>query len=490
MVLANPRVSSSPANKQLVKCLVLMLAGASGACSSESINDTGLRVSVCHRELFGAELTDVRLTDLSDHKSHGDYVAQLVVDRLSTGGDSIHFRRVTDALAVARSGRLERNEITSAACRITISVAPGTLRGSTAASADPLFELFPLVIDVPDITIQGALRMGINSSGRATGIGSTADVTTFAPSPGLRLLGTSSRTAVAERIIIVNGHPDGSKGNGAVIEGFAFQSGQANPDSTGGQGILTMRVADVIIRGNRFEGGFNSSIDLQASRARVEQNHLSGIGSSCDICLAGPGDYVVRENTVIGGGIPGVLILPAVSIPVPAMVEPFILPATSLVTAVVSNNEVRGHSRRPVGVGLRVGAIGVDAWTVAGTSKISFTGNSLIGNTFGIIIEGAFINPADLTRRKGDIEVATSGNVITGSCQNNLLVALSNSQTGLGIANNPSLANSVFSLTLGADLPWANAWYANAPGNGNTLMVNGAAIPNGFVHSYNAARVC
>jgi hypothetical protein len=64
---------------------------------------------------------------------------------------------------------------------------------------------------------------------------------------------------------------------------------------------------------------------------------------------------------------------------------------------------------------------------VAGTSNVTFTDNDLTNNTFGIIVEAAFVRAG--TRRRGDITLSTSGNTITGSCQADLLVALSASPT-------------------------------------------------------------
>lgn len=477
------------ANRRLLtRALAFGLAVMVVACDPDVSNPTGPLVSVCHIEGSVGSVTDILLTKLPEHRRHGDYLTLLEVDKAGPKGDSIHFTRVTDALAAASAGRAARGETTKAACRITISVAPGLLKGSTSLPADPGIELFPLVIDVPDITLRGAMKMEVDAAERATGVALPGDVTTFAPSPALILKGTSSMTSVSERIIVVNSHPAGSSGDGAIIEGFAFQSGRAATDTTvGGVGIGTLRARGLVIRGNRFEGGFNSSIDLQASSALVERNHLSGRGSSCDLCLAGPGDYVARNNRILGGGIPGILILPTGSFPVPDGVEPYTLPATALVTAVITNNEVKDHLRKPVGVGLRVGAVGVAASSVAGTSKVTFTGNNLVNNTFGIIIEAAFLSA---TGRRGDIEVTTSGNSFSQSCQNDVLVSLSPSQTGLGIQNQLYLQNSTYNLRLGPDVPWEKAWYANAPGFGNTLTVNGETIAGGSRAVYNASKVC
>src|SRR6185503_6270558 len=101
----------------------------------------------------------------------------------STVGDSIHFTRITDAVNTVRAGRITRGELTSALCRITIQVAPGTFTGAYGQSSDATKETYPIVIDVPDVTLKGAMVMQVDAAGRATGVAQTGDVTTFAPSP-------------------------------------------------------------------------------------------------------------------------------------------------------------------------------------------------------------------------------------------------------------------------------------------------------------------
>jgi len=109
---------------------------------------------------------------------------------------------------------------------------------------------------------------------------------------------------------------------------------------------------------------------------------------------------------------------------------------------------------------------------------------------FGILIEGAFISRTDTTQRRGPIEVTTSGNTFTQSCQNDVLVSLSNSQTAIGVATGPSLLNSTYNISFGADIPWDKAWFSHPAGTGNTLIVNGLNIANGSRHAYDATRSC
>lgn len=448
------------------------------------------KVAICHVQGVNPEILEVSMAALPAHEAHGDYVARLEVGGGDPSDDGVHFDRITDALGAARATRIAHGELESAACRVTIVVAAGVRPATTAVSSDPAVEQLPFIIDVPDLTVRGALQMQVDETGRATGLGNETGTTTIAPSPALIIVGgMGSMSGAPEPIFIVNAHPVGPKGHGAVIEGFTLQSGRGPIDvSTGGFGVLAMRVDDLIVRGNRFDGGLSSGADLRASSALVERNYLSGRGSSCDLCLAGPGAYVARDNRMIGGGIPGVLILPTVLLAVPAQVEQYQLPASATITADIMNNEVRDHTRVPVGVGLRVGSVGVGAPDVAGLVQVRLTDNLLVNNTFGIIIEAGF--PRDATLRRGDIELKTNGNVMRGSCQHDLLVSLAAGQTGLGLSAMPYLLGSSFTLTFDGDLSWAEAWYSHPAGFGNSLTVNGAAIPNGAQRNYDPTRLC
>jgi hypothetical protein len=251
--------------RPLAFCLFLTTLAAS--CTTDSVSAPVAQITVCHVSGTTGTLTQINVTDLASHKSHGDYVAALSVDPTNTPGDSIHFTRVTDAVNAVRAGRILRGELTAAACRVTITVAAGTYAGSAADSPNPKFEKFPIVIDVPDVTVSGATVMNTSASGRATGVAASSPASTFAPSPALIVEGgSSSQQGVSEEIFVVNGHPAGSRGDSAVIEGFVFQTGRSLTDTTtGGQGVLSMRVNGIVIRGNRFEGGFTEAIDLRAS---------------------------------------------------------------------------------------------------------------------------------------------------------------------------------------------------------------------------------
>ncbi|MDQ2768077.1 MAG: hypothetical protein M3Y30_13075 [Gemmatimonadota bacterium] len=447
------------------------VSGAIAAASS---------VAICHRSGPFGVIINVPLSQLASRLSAGDYVAQLFVNHdLNQASDGIHFHRIGDALAAVHTGRLARGELERAACRITIAVAPGVFHVTATDSTSPSLDHVPLVVDVPNITLRGALVMRLDASGRATGEGTTALATTISP---IEPLAFDDVTGASLGLIVVNGHPHGSAGNSFQVEGFVFQSNQLAEGDEGGQGITSVRVKNLDIRGNNFEPGFTESIDLRATTAAVEHNHLTGTAGSCDICLAGPGAYLATGNRLLSGGIPGFLIVSAFGLPTPNVAEQYDLPEFSRTWAEVWNNEVQDHSRHPVGVGIRLGAIGVGAPSVKGDLHAKIHDNLLVNNRFGMIFEAAF--PDAEGALKGNIEASIYRNTFRGSCEANLLIALTRHTTALGLTDFPWLENSTYRVSLNGNLRMSDVWYGNEAGHGNTLIVDGHTIPAGTRQSY------
>jgi hypothetical protein len=424
-------------------------------------SQTGVRV--CHRTGSSGTIITVPASELPEHLKQGDYLTNLAVSHGSQPQDGAHFGRISDALAAARSGRLKRGEFRAAACRVTIAVAPGVFRGTVIETGDPDVEVFPLTVDVPKITLRGALVMQLNASGRATGASLTHQATTLVLQPGA--------DGFAPPIVLANAHPSGSAGHGLTVEGFAFQSGNG-----GGFGVFSMRTKGLVIRGNRFEDGFGFMLDLRASGAVIERNLMRG-ALSCDVCLAGPGAYRVTGNRILEGGIEGIA-FGAFAGPFNLVggVEPLDVPAGSAISVDITNNEVRDHQQLPAGGAIRVGGISPGVPDVRGTAHVTIHDNLLLNNLFAVVLDAGF--PVPDTKLRADFDVTLAGNILQRSCQADLYVAFTRHSDGLGTGGT-FLEHSTYRLTLNGNLPFRDVWFRNPPGFGNALVVNGRTIPNG-----------
>jgi hypothetical protein len=297
--------------------------------------------------------------------------------------------------------------------------------------------------------------MPTDSKGRATGVtGSAAAglISTLRASPGLISIKTGNTLdKYAEPLIVVNAHPTGPRGDGAIIEGFILQSGN-DPDAVvGGNAVWAMRVKDLVVTGNQIEGGFSEPIEMRSSTGRVERNLLTGKGGSCALCMFGPGDYKVTGNRQVGAtGRLSVLFFPAIFAAVPPNVEQVVLPAEALVTGEVTNNEFRNHQEVPFGIGVRVAAIGPGAPNVVGTARVVVQDNDLSDNRFGIVAEAGFL--VANTAQRGSIDLTVKGNLLSGSCQTGMLVALNSQATAIASQSGLSTRNSSYAAPRSAAL--------------------------------------
>ena len=458
------------------------------ACGENGTAPAGETLSICHLSGTTGALMDIRASEMRDHLDHGDYVAGLTVRRGSAlNGDGIHFARITDALASARAGRMLRGETTDAVCRITIAVAQGTYQGSANDTINAGLEQLPITIDVPRITLRGAFVMPTDNKGRPTGTAGAAAssaITSIMSVPGLVSIKTGNTLdKYAEPLIVVNAHPAGPRGDSAIIEGFILQSGNGPDVLVGGNAVWAMRVKGLVVRDNQIEGGFSEPIEMRASEGRVERNLLIGKGGSCALCMFGPGDYKVVANRQVGAtGRLAVLFFPAIFAAVPPNVEQLTLPASALVTGEVTNNEFRNHQEVPFGIGVRVAAVGPGAPDVAGMARVLVQDNDLTDNRFGIVAEAGFL--VANTGQRGSIDLTLKGNLLGGSCQTGLLVALNSQATAIATQTGLSTRNSSYTIALGDNIPWSDVWYSHPPGTGNTLMVNGQPVANGSRAAY------
>ena len=230
-VIASLAIGSACADRPTEPTAAVSRVTSSSALGARADGAGQEKVAICHFSGEGARIVSVALPALDAHVEHDDYVAGLVVDKRYVGvADGIHFGRIGDAIAAARASRLAHGELETAACRITIAVGPGVFAGAATPNADPASELFPLVLDVPDVTLTGSFVMQLDGRDRATGAAYGAEATVIAPSSPLPVTAN-----VSLPVFVVNGHPAGSKGNGVVIEGFVLRSGHTGVGANAGE---------------------------------------------------------------------------------------------------------------------------------------------------------------------------------------------------------------------------------------------------------------
>lgn len=466
--------------------VALLAIGLAAACSRDTptgvtidpVGDHTPKIDVCHHSGASANIVSVSVNSLPAHLAHGDYVTTLYVSHASDSPvDDWHFRRIGDALKAVRAVRVAGNELVNAACRITVMVSDGVYEGTVTGDSSGDIEQFPLIVDVPDVSLHGVFEMELDSDGRATGdTDPYGGETTLQPMEPLPTIGGAPIP-----IILANAHPDGSAGNGLTVEGFVFHSGHDPDMDFGGQAVLSLRATGLVFRGNRFEGGFDQTLDLRAGDAEVQGNSFWGT-ADCDICLSGPGNFTATDNRVRAGGIAGIILSGAVNLPVPPGIEPFESPATAETRFSVSNNEVDDHTMVPVGTGIRVDAVGVGAPNVYNTIHADVLENQLTNDRFGVIVHAGF--PVAGTALRSDVDVTLYGNHSLRTCEASLLVSFSRHQAALGLKTLPALVNSTFRVVLAGDQSWNDAWYSNPAGLGNTLIVDGTTIPSGTRQFY------
>ena len=480
------KIRNSRRAAQTVAITSAAMLGALLSSCSDTVAPVGETLSVCHVAGATGTLIALPTSQLIEHRAHGDYIARLTVRKTSAlNGDGIHFARITDAVASARAVRMLNSETSTAKCRITIAVGPGVFTGSVSDTVNSSFEALPITIDVPDITLIGSLVMPIDGDGRAIGTQNADAASTLIASPGLISIKTGNALdKYAEPLIVVNGHPNGPRGDGAVIEGFILKSGnEAASAVVGGNAVWAMRAKGLIVRGNQIEAGFSEPVEMRASVGTIERNILTGKSGSCALCIFGPGEYQVTANRQVGQtGRLGVLVFPTIFTAVPPNVEQLVLGATAAVSATVTNNSLRDHQEVPFGIGVRVAAIGPGAPDVIGTAKVVVRDNDLSANRFAVVAEGGFL-VANTTLR-GSIDLTLKNNILSGSCQAGLLIAFNGQSTAMGLQSGASTRNSTYSITLGDDIKWSDVWYSHPVGTGNTLMVDGQPVPNGSRAAY------
>jgi hypothetical protein len=183
------------------------------------------------------------------------YVAASAANN-GTGSASSPYRRITDAVLRARGDR--QSAVIPLSETIVIHVAAGTYAGSFTNSNKHV-EMLPIVINVPNVVLQGATALAVDSSGLPIGVANNG--------PESTIVSNDNPKDLSAALVTVTHTTDGGAGNGVTIRGFSFSG------IKGLMGIIVDHVTNFAITGNYMYGSY-SNIYTRAAIGSVTGNLL------------------------------------------------------------------------------------------------------------------------------------------------------------------------------------------------------------------------
>jgi hypothetical protein len=204
----------------------------------------------------------------------------------SNGSGSLQhpYWRITDAVTRARNDR--RNAVIPLAETITIHVAPGTYIGSFF-NTGPHIEPLPIVLNVPNLVIQGSTALDLDSGGLPYRVAKNTAQSVLAADADL-----NDYTAA---LITITRTTDGSAGDWVTVTGFTLHV------EVDFQGVLADHVSHFRIMGNSIDGAF-LNIYTRAATGTIEGNLLSHSDTIGCLSEGGTGQFP-SQVSVIGNRI-------------------------------------------------------------------------------------------------------------------------------------------------------------------------------------------
>jgi len=426
------------------------------------------------------------------------------------GTPAAPMRRITDAVARARSDRA--GDDLPAGGGIRIHVAPGTYTGSFSSPPTPQTEVFPILVNVPRSSLEGATVLTRDAAGLATGAQAGTE-TRLAPYFGF--------LATTQCLVLVGRTTDGGVADRASVTGL-FLDGIAPQYFS--CAVFVDRVSGFAIRDNLVQyTGFG--VMTRLASGTIERNLLQNDGESGAFVMGGsldqPAVVTFRGNRVQKNGH-GLMAkaIGWVSAQITAGANAFVLPPIqtlydrtvpadllnlpdTLDVSIVGNE----FSQNPR-LGLRLAATatigdtsscsdGVDYQTNGASQPVTAVlhaevrGNSFLSNQpyYGLGIEPAFPCSADPRAHHFDVHSRFLANLYAANGAGNALFTFARWSVTLGFDAVPADYKYVEGSTYDIEDPLgelAGFDYDNpaldpvtsAP-LGNTLRVNGAEIPPG-----------
>ena len=419
------------------------------------------------------------------------------------GSSARPYWRITDAVLRARGDR--RNAVIPAKERITIYVAAGTYYGSYDAQklgANPQWEMLPIILNVPNLTLSGATVLDADAQGLPAGVHAGLET----------ILATKDSHLVdaLHALIVIAGTTDGSAGDGVTVNGFDLQQkqgGSSDPIRT--FGLWVERVSDFEIRGNVFVqtpiglGTRLASGVVQGNFFNASELGLIITGGSivqpAVVTIAGNRAIGQSEGGLILSGVAGLasLALGANTVTLPLLQKTFDrrdpqdrrnIPDT--LSAIVTGNEVsdNGHFGARLW-GYTPSKYSTTDGTLTSVLNATLTGNSFLRNgDYGIAVDAGWAD------RSFPLTLSTA---FTGTFQGNLFSANGRGpalftfttfwvSVGLNFPKYDKFQNQSFYQITDLDAELTGFDYDNPttdPFDGttlsNTLIVNGTVIPPG-----------
>jgi hypothetical protein len=396
--------------------------------------------------------------------------------------------RITDAVTRARSDR--QSAAIPPGETIVIHVAPGTYVGSYSPPGSATqVELLPIVLNMPNVVLNGATVLSLDAAGLPTGIAPGTQETILASTDPL---GSSKQMVVA-----IISTTDGGVGNNVTINGFTFDQPQFNHF---GNAIFVDHVSGFAIWGNWMRNA-SKQVDIRFSSGSLEGNLITDSPNGPGVFVAAgstsyPAQVTVRTNRSIRNGEHGLQVIATTQ-----NVDPD-LGRNKLTALPVSLTKSEAHSLDVTiigndlsengNLGLRLMIIspsysfnpGDDAFPPTLTANV--VGNRMNGNgNYGLDVEGGETFTAGSKTFSGAFEGVFLENQLVGNGRNGTIFTFTSGNTA---PNDSSiyLQHSIFqAFDLDGEL--AGLDYANPlndPIDGtplnNTLLINGIIMPSGI----------
>jgi hypothetical protein len=432
------------------------------------------------------------------------------VDAAATqnGDGSRHrpFWRITNAVVRARALREEESHHEEG---IVIHVRPGTYVGSydPAHLADnPRLELLPIIINVPDLSLEGGTELDEDEDGLPTG--------TY-PLEGETLLITDQPLTRGRVLLLIAKTDDGMAGNGVTVSGFVMDARGNELPTVPGFNIYADRVSDFSIHENFFRHG---GVATRLASGSIEANFCISSHLGPGIFISGgsithPARVNLRRNRATqndlgGAGIFAVanfvqLDLGANTLRLETLQMSYDIDnpedqqnIPDTLEATVENNDLSDNLAGPdggSGYGLACRYYPPFRYTTAdptqamrGTLSVAVRGNRLNRNAnYGLIVDPGSSDRSTPRELTGMFQGAFEQNALIGNGRNTAMFAFTNS---LGIRGNfKYMQHSTYQV---ADLDGGlegfdydhplNDPFDGSPVVGNVIIYNGTLQPNGI----------